>query len=292
MGRSRSSREPAERSDARRPVCSRGAAHGSSRSTALEAVRRIGELFDLERETNGMRADARLAARRARAAPLVADLERWMRAERTRLSRHAPVAKAMNYMLKRWEGFSWFLEDGRLCLTNNAAERALRGVALGRRAWLFAGSDRGGERTAFMYSLIGTAKLNEVDPQAWLTDALGRIADTPRSRLDEFLPWNWGHPLDASPNRLTVALRERSQSAGSTTNGCSSRLDTSRPPRPRRASTSSWRTPPSQRRTPNEIASCLPGRGYRRCADGIPYASGVSEPVSRRGSRPPLRSSS
>ena len=158
---------------------------------ALEAVRRIDELFDLERATNGMGPDARLAARRKEAAPLVADLEAWMRAERTRLSRHAPVAKAMDYMLKRWEGFTAFLGDGRVCLSNNAAERALRGVALGRRAWLFAGSDRGGERAAFMYTLIGTAKLSDVDPQAWLADVLGRIADTPQFELGELLPWNW-----------------------------------------------------------------------------------------------------
>ena len=169
----------------------RGRAAPSISPLALEAVRRIDEVFDLERETNGMGADARLAARRARAAPLVTNLERWMRAERTRLSRHAPVAKAMDYMLKRWDGFTAFLGDGRVCLSNNAAERALRGVALGRRAWLFAGSDRGGERAAFMYSLIATAKLNDVDPQAWLADVLARIADTPRSRLGELLPWNW-----------------------------------------------------------------------------------------------------
>ena len=158
---------------------------------ALEAVRRIDEVFELERAANGAGTAARLAARRKEAAPLVADLEAWMRAERARLSRHAPVAKAMDYMLKRWDGFERFLHDGRVCLTNNAAERALRGVALGRRAWLFAGSDRGGERAAFMYTLIATAKLNGVDPQAWLADVLARIADTPRSRLDELLPWEW-----------------------------------------------------------------------------------------------------
>ena len=158
---------------------------------AFEAVRRIDEVFNLEREINGRDADARLAARRETATPLVADLETWMRAERARLSRHAPVARAMDYMLKRWGGFAAFLGDGRVCLTNNAAERALRGVALGRRAWLFAGSDRGGERAAFMYTLIATAKLNDADPQAWLTDVLGRIADTPRSRLAGLLPWEW-----------------------------------------------------------------------------------------------------
>ena len=94
-------------------------------------------------------------------------------------------------MLKRWDAFAAFLEDGRICLTNNAAERALRGVALGRKAWLFAGSDRGGDRAALMYSLIGAARLNDIDPQAWLADVLDRIAGTPASRLDDLLPWNW-----------------------------------------------------------------------------------------------------
>ena len=114
-----------------------------------------------------------------------------MRSERPRLSRHADVARAMDYMLKRWPAFTHFLEDGRICLTNNAAERALRGVALGRKAWLFCGSDRGGERTAVIYGLIGTAKLNEVDPQAWLADMLARIAHHPIHRLHELLPWHW-----------------------------------------------------------------------------------------------------
>lgn len=94
-------------------------------------------------------------------------------------------------MLRRWDGFARFLGDGRICLTNNAAERALRGIALGRKAWLFAGSDRGAERAAVIYSLIGAAKLNDIDPQAWLADVLARIADTPQGRLGELLPWNW-----------------------------------------------------------------------------------------------------
>jgi transposase len=114
-----------------------------------------------------------------------------MRTERARLSRHADTAKAIDYMLKRWPAFTRFLDDGRICLTNNAAERALRGIAIGRRAWLFAGSDRGGERAAAMFTLIETAKLNDVDPQAWLADVLRRIADHPASKLDELLPWNW-----------------------------------------------------------------------------------------------------
>jgi transposase len=91
----------------------------------------------------------------------------------------------------RATAFTRFLDDGRICLTNNAAERALRGIALGRKAWLFAGSNRGGERAAAIYTLIGTAKLNGVDPQAWLADVLRRIADHPASRLDDLLPWNW-----------------------------------------------------------------------------------------------------
>ncbi len=137
---------------------------------ALEAVTRIDALFEIERAINGLPPDQRLAVRTEKSAPLVADLETWMRSERARLSRHAPVAKAIDYMLKRWAGFTRFLTDGRLCLSNNAAERALRGIALGRKAWLFAGSDRGGQRAAFMYTLIVTAKLNDIDPQAWLAD--------------------------------------------------------------------------------------------------------------------------
>ena len=94
-------------------------------------------------------------------------------------------------MLKRWGSFARFLDDGRICLTNNAAERALRGICLGRKSWLFAGSDRGGVRAAVMYTLIGTAKLNDVDPQAWLADVLDRIAEKPQTRLQELLPWSW-----------------------------------------------------------------------------------------------------
>jgi transposase len=158
---------------------------------ALEAVKRIDAVFDLERAVNGLSADQRLAVRRADIAPLVAALHDWMKTERARLSTHAPVAKAMGYMLTRWPDFTGFLGDGRVCLTNNAAERSLRGVALGRKAWLFAGSERGGDRAAFMYTLIVTAKLNDVDPQAWLADVLARIAATPMSKIDELLPWNW-----------------------------------------------------------------------------------------------------
>jgi transposase len=158
---------------------------------ALEAIKRIDAIFDIEREVNGLSAERRLAVRKARVAPLVAALEDWMRSERARLSRHAEVAKAMDYMLKRWSAFARFLDDGRICLTNNAAERALRTVALGRRSWLFAGSDRGGERAATIYTLIATAKLNGVDPQAWLADVLARINDHKITDLAALLPWRW-----------------------------------------------------------------------------------------------------
>jgi transposase len=158
---------------------------------ASEAVRRIDALFDIEREINGFDIDRRKAVRQERSAPLIAELGTWMREERARLSRHSDVAKAMDYALKRWDAFTRFLDDGRICITNNAAERALRGIALGRKSWLFAGSDRGGERAAAMYSLVVTAKLNDVDPQAWLADVLGRIAEHPVQKLDELLPWNW-----------------------------------------------------------------------------------------------------
>jgi transposase len=158
---------------------------------AFETVKRIDAIFDIEREINGRSIAERIAVRRERIAPLVSDLESWMREQRTKLSRHSDVGKAMDYMLKRWDTFTRFLDDGRICLTNNAAERALRGIALGRKSWLFAGSDRGGERAAVMYTLIQTARLNDVDPQAWLADVLARINDHNIQKLDELLPWNW-----------------------------------------------------------------------------------------------------
>jgi transposase len=162
---------------------------------AFEAVRRFDAIFMLERSINGSSPAERVAARRKEIAPLVNDLIDWMKRERAKLSRHNEVAKAMDYMLKRIDVFTRFLEDGRICLSNNAAERALRGIALGRRSWLFAGSDRGGERAAAMLTLIHTAKLNDLDPQAWLADVLARIADHKITELAALLPWNWRRPL-------------------------------------------------------------------------------------------------
>src|SRR5215216_195437 len=133
-----------------------GKTPGAISPLALETVRRIDALFEIERSINGQSAERRQAVRQEVSAPLVADLESWMRAHRARLSRGNDVAKAMDYMLKRWTVFTRFLDDGRICLSNNAAERGVRGIALGRKSWLFCGSDRGGERAAVMYSLIVT----------------------------------------------------------------------------------------------------------------------------------------
>jgi transposase len=162
---------------------------------AFEAVQKIDVIFMLERSINGLSPAERVAARRRDIAPLVDGLIDWMKRERARLSRHNEVAKAMDYMLKRIDVFTRFLDDGRICLSNNAAERVLRGIALGRKSWLFAGSDRGGKRAAVMLTLIHTAKLNDVDPQAWLADVLTRIADHKITELAALLPWNWRRPL-------------------------------------------------------------------------------------------------
>jgi transposase len=175
--------------NARRKV--QGKTSGVISPLALEAVRRIDALFEIERSINGQSAERRRTVRQEVSGPLVADLQSWLREQRAKLSRGNDLAKAMDYMLKRWPAFTRFLDDGRICLSNNAAERALRGIALGRKSWLFAGSDRGGQRAAAMYSLIVTAKLNDVDPQAWLADVLARIAEHPAHRIDELLPWNW-----------------------------------------------------------------------------------------------------
>jgi transposase len=158
---------------------------------ALEAVKRIDALFDIERSVNGLSIGERLRARQQQSAPLLTELETWLREERSRLSRSASVVKPIDYMLKRWDRFAGFLDDGRICLTNNAAERALRGFALGRKSWLFAGSERGADRAAAITTLIMTAKLNDIDPLAWLADVLACIADIPQSRLPELLPWQW-----------------------------------------------------------------------------------------------------
>src|SRR6202521_3518360 len=157
---------------------------------ASEAVRRIDMLFEIERSINGKTPEQRLAVRRERSRPLIAELEIWMRRQRALLSTKNDTAKAINYLLNRWAAFSRFLDDGRVCLSNNAAERALRGIAIGRRNWTFAGSDAGGDRAAAIYTLIETCKMNDVDPQAWLADVLARLPDHPANKVADLLPWN------------------------------------------------------------------------------------------------------
>ncbi|MBK8175249.1 MAG: IS66 family transposase [Rhodospirillales bacterium] len=161
---------------------------------AIEAVKRIDALFAIEREINGASAEQRLAVRNQRSRPLILDLEAWLRDQNARLSAKSKTAKAIDYLLKRWTAFTRFLDDGRVCLSNNAAERALRGIAVGRRNWTFAGSDEGGRRAAAMYTLIETAKLNGIDPRAWLASVLARLPGHPTSRIHELLPWNWQAP--------------------------------------------------------------------------------------------------
>ena len=158
---------------------------------AVEAVQRIDEIFAVERTINGRSSAERFAARQQQSKPLVLDLEQYLREQRMLLSAKSDTAKAINYILIRWVAFTRFLDDGKICMSNNAAERALRGIAIGRRNWTFCGSDAGGHRAAAIYTLIETAKLNDVDPQAWLADVLARLQDHPSKRLDELLPWNW-----------------------------------------------------------------------------------------------------
>ena len=165
---------------------------------AIEAVTRIDALFAIEREINGVPCQARLAVRAARSRPLMAELETWLREQRAKLSAKNETAKAIDYSLKRWPALTRFLDDGRLCMSNNAAERALRGIAVGRNNWTFAGSDSGGDRAAAIYTLIETAKLNDIDPRAWLADILARLPDYPAKRIHELLPWNWRTPTLAA----------------------------------------------------------------------------------------------
>jgi len=132
-----------------------------------------------------------VGVRTERNRPFVTALESWLREQRAKVSKNSETGKAIDYSLKRWAALTRFLDDGRLCMSNNAAERELRAIAVGRRNWTFAGSDEGGRRAAAIYTLIATAKLNDVDPQAWLADVLARMLDYPAKRIGDLLPWNW-----------------------------------------------------------------------------------------------------
>ena len=157
---------------------------------AREAIERMRPLFAIEAEIHGQPPEARLAARLARSAPLMADLHAWLEATLRRISGKSDLAKAIRYTLAQWNALTTVLRDGRACLHNNAAERRMRPLALGRKNYLFAGSPEGGRRAAIIYTLVGTAELNGWDPQAYLRVLLDRIADHSINRIGELAPWN------------------------------------------------------------------------------------------------------
>ena len=157
---------------------------------AKEALERIAQLYGIEKEIRGRSPAERRDVRLARSGPLLESMHAWLKVTMVKLSRKSDVAVAIHYALERWSALILFCGDGRVEMDNNAAERALRAVAVGRKNYLFAGSDAGGERAAAIYSLLGSAKLNGVDPEAYMTAVLRRIADHPINRIGELLPWN------------------------------------------------------------------------------------------------------
>jgi hypothetical protein len=168
----------------------------------------IGELYAIEQEIRGRPPDLRRAVRQERSRPLLDRMKAWLEQTLPALSQKSAMAKAIHYTLSRWEALGRYCDDGRIAIDNNAAERALRCVALGRRNFLFAGSDAGGERAAALYSLLGSAKLNGNNPEAFLREVLARIADHPITRIAELLPWNLqtAHILPLTTNGATPAL--------------------------------------------------------------------------------------
>jgi transposase len=181
-------KEAACMAHARRPFYDLYEAHKSA--VAKEALERIAALYAIEEEIRGRAAEERREVRIARSRPLLESMKQWFKETLGKLSRKSETTKAIRYALGRWDALLRFCDDGHLEIDNNAAERSLRAVALGRKNYLFCGSDAGGERAAAIYGLIGTAKLNGIDPEAYLRGVLSRIADHPINRIEELLPWN------------------------------------------------------------------------------------------------------
>jgi hypothetical protein len=159
-------------------------------ATTTEALRRIDELYAIEEQIRGQTPAERRRVRQERARPLLDDFEQWLRNRLLTLSTQSDTTKAINYMLNQWRALVYYCDDGLAEIDNNIAENALRGVALGRKNFMFLGADSGGERAAAMYSLIISAKLNGIDPQAYLRHVLTVIADYPSNRVVDLLPWN------------------------------------------------------------------------------------------------------
>ncbi|OFJ49550.1 hypothetical protein BA896_012385 [Janthinobacterium lividum] len=171
---------------------------GETRALTTEALRRIAELYRIETEIRGKPPDQRKSVRQTEACPLPDDLERWLRTSLEKLSRKSDTAAAILYALNLRPALTRYCDNGAIEIDNSAAERALRGIAIGRRNYLFAGADSGGERAAAIYSLIDTAKLGGVDPEAWLRHVLANIAEHPVNRVGDFLPWNCAAQLPSA----------------------------------------------------------------------------------------------